>query len=280
MRSVTVWIVCVLATFAIRGTAQTVTDADLHGLRGRIVPLTPCYAGSMTCGSSRSGRVSVDSCESGGVYGVGYSFNGTAGTRVTITGRSPEFAATIALADGRSGNSTIYARHDVYNDGATARIENFVLPYTGPYLILITPGVRYEFGDYTLTLSCPGSGPVTCTQSPTVTCLVGGRFQVSTTYFNPVSGMTNTFQVSKQDPFAVSPDVALFGFDDPRAIELVVRIVDARPFDNHYHVYYGGLTDFPFTVRITDTAKNITKEYRFNGGTPAGGVDRLTFSTP
>lgn len=260
---------------------ETFVDFDLDALRAAVVPLTACYAGTMSCGQTATGRVSVDSCESDGLYGVGYSFNGTAGARITISGTSPDFGATIAIADGRSGNSTIHAVNAVSTRGATATISNFTLPYTGPYIILITPGVRFTFGNYSLTLSCTTSN-TNCTPSATAVCLLNGRFRVSINYLNQFANppQPGTFVAARLDSSASNPDTATFGLSDPKAVEVVVRIVDARPFAPRFDIYYGGLTDLEYTVSVTDTVTGRAKTYRNPPGVVGGGVDRVTFPTP
>jgi hypothetical protein len=258
-----------------------ITGLDVQELQGKIVSLTPCAAGTVGCGQSVSGRVSVDSCKtSSNVYGVGYAFSGTAGQKVTITGRSPEFGATIALVDGRSGQSTIYAQNDQFVDGATATISGFTLPYTGPYIILITPGTPVEFGDYTITVACEQVGA--CVANATTACLLDGRFRVSINYLNQFANppAPGTFLAAKLVPGSQNPDVATFGISSAQAIEVVVRIQDTRPFGlNRFDVYYGGLTDLEYTVSVTDTVKGTNRTYRNSPGTVGGSVDRTTFTT-
>ena len=256
-----------------------VSDFDIQQLQGKITPLTPCAAGTMSCGQTATGRVSVDSCQTNGIYAVGYTFNGTAGQKVTISGRSLEFAATILLADGR-GSAAILARDDQFVNGATATISNFTLPYTGPYVIIITPLVAFEFGDYTLTLTCDNNTGA-CSTTATTACLLDGRFRVSIAYVNQFANppAPGTFLGAKLISGSQNPDVATFGISSAQAIEVVVRIQDARPFGlNRFDVYYGGLTDLEYTVSITDTQKGTSKTYRNPPGTVGGSVDRTTFT--
>ncbi|HEX6085257.1 MAG TPA: hypothetical protein VF266_12080 [Thermoanaerobaculia bacterium] len=260
----------------------SISELDVQEMRGKIVSLTPCAAGTVGCNQTVTGRVSVDSCRtSSNVYGVGYAFNGTAGQKVTITGRSPEFAATIALADGRSGQSTIYAQNDQFVDGATATIAGFTLPYTGPYIVLITPGVPVEFGDYTITVTCESVNNGQCTVNATTACLLDGRFRVSVAFINQFANppAPGTFLGAKLVAGSQNPDVATFGISSAQAIEVVVRIQDTRPFGlNRFDVYYGGLTDLEYTVTVTDTQKSVSKTYRNPPGTVGGSVDRTTFT--
>lgn len=259
-----------------------VMDFDVQNLQGKIAALTPCAAGTLSCGQTATGRVSVDSCNSNSIYAVGYTYNGTAGQKVTISGRSFDFPATVLLVDTRTGSSgTVLARDDQFVDGATATISNFTLPYTGSYVIFITPLIAVEFGDYTLTLTCENTNGGSCTTTASTACLLDGRFRVSINYINQFANppAPGTFLGAKLIQGSQNPDVATFGISSAQAIEVVVRIQDARPFGlNRFDVYYGGLTDLEYTVSITDTQKGTSKTYRNPPGTVGGSVDRTTFT--
>ncbi|HUP58852.1 MAG TPA: hypothetical protein VNA69_00385 [Thermoanaerobaculia bacterium] len=265
-------LICALATSAF---AQKV-PIDPSGLLSlvspdRLQPMTPCYAGTISCAQTKTGRVSVDSCEANGVYGVGYSFNGTQGQKVTITGRSFEFAATIALADGRSGNTTIYAQHDVFRNGDTATISNYTLPYTGPYFILITPGVRYDFGDYTLTLACTSApAPGGCTASSSTLCLAGNRFSVTVAWKTGASSGAGT-------AVPLTSDTGYFWFFGSSNIELMVKVLDARTVNGRFWVFYGALSNVAYTITVRDTQTGATRTYSNPSGTFASAGDVNAF---
>ncbi|HYC91387.1 MAG TPA: hypothetical protein VEO54_19355 [Thermoanaerobaculia bacterium] len=282
MRKLALTFAILIATTLYAQPKPAISGYDIEDLQGKIVALTPCAAGTVACGQTATGRVSVDSCRtSSNIYAVGYAFNGTAGQKVTISGRSPEFAATVILADGRSGNNTIYAQNDQFVDGATATISGFTLPYTGPYIILITPGVPVEFGDYTLTVTCENVSSGACVANATTACLLDGRFRVSIAFINQFANppAPGNFLGAKLVAGSQNPDVATFGISSAQAIEVVVRVQDTRPFGlNRFDIYYGGLTDLEYTVSVTDTVKGTTKTYRNPPGTVGGSVDRTTFT--
>ena len=269
-------------TLALQGQLKSPDSyGDLQQWLGNVAPLTSCFGGNLSCGQTVTGRVSVDSCESGGKYAVGYSFNGTAGNRVTLSGFSAQFPASILLVDGRQGNSTLYARDDKFVTGSTAVISNFTLPYTGPYLVFITPDIPNTFGDYAVTLSCQSSNTGACVTSATTACLLNDRFRVSVAYVNQFANppAPGTLLGTKLLAGSQNPDVATFGISGALAVEVVVRIQDARPFGlNRFDVYYGGLTDLEYTVSVTDTQKGTTKTFRNPPGVVGGGVDRSTFT--
>lgn len=119
----------------------------------------------------------------------------------------------------------------------------------------------------------------TCTPNSTTACILNGRFRVAVNYRNQFATppKNGDFLGQRLNPAATNPDMAIFGFDNPQNVEVVVRIVDARPFAPRFDVYYGGLTDVEYWVNVTDTLTNRTKQYRNPPGSVGGGVDRSTF---
>ena len=121
--------------------------------------------------------------------------------------------------------------------------------------------------------------PFTCAPDATTVCLNGNRFRVSIAYRNQfaVPVQTGNFVGARLNPAATNPDTAIFGFANPMDVEVVVRVVDARPFAPRFDLYYGGLTDVEYTVTVTDSVTGNSKTYRNNPGQVGGGVDRTTF---
>jgi hypothetical protein len=235
-----------------------------------VTPLTSCYAGTIGCNQTRTGRVSLDSCESDDIYAVGYSFSGTAGRQVRFSAKSDEFAMTIIIGDGRPGMpSTILARHDVYVTGQTAAVT-LTLPFTGDYLVMVTPLQRNRFGDYTLTASCettpPPPPPPTCSAcvpNATTACLLENRFKVTVSWYDaylkaggvgkPVRFAENKPEVSAEHGAIM--ETAFFAFFDffPNTAEMMVKMTKGVGINDKYWIYLGGLTGAEYTVNIQDT---------------------------
>lgn len=251
-------------------------------------PDTSCYAGAVGCGQTVTGRVSIDSCEASGLYGVGYAFNGTAGQSVTISAVSYDFAMTVVLGDGRTGNNTIYAQKDVYVTGQTATIAGFTLPYTGQYLILVTPGTDYTFGNYSLTVTCASTPPAggSCTPDTYTACMLGNRFKVNVRYrgqFDNSSVDTNA-RVKPVTGFAnAAYETAFFYFNDSNNIEMMVKLLDQGNKNSAgkptIAVLFGSATPLRTEVTITDTASfsGAWKAYTSNFNTQAGTTDFTAF---
>ncbi len=104
------------------------------------------------------------------------------------------------------------------------------------------------------TTSCP----------PNTLCLLNGRFRVTGTYqnqFDGSSGITATQRASDLSGYLY--------FNDPRNIELIVKILD---FGTVVKVFWGQLTNLRYTITVTDTRDNSTKTYANTPG-DCGGFD-------
>ena len=120
-----------------------------------------------------------------------------------------------------------------------------------------------------------------CTPDANTVCLLSNRFQVKIDYVNPFSNPPNqpgTFLAARLLQGAQNPDTALFGFSSAQAVEVVVRVQDARPFAQRFDIYYGGMTDVGYTVHVTDTQTGLAREYVNPVGKVGGGVDRTSFA--
>lgn len=124
--------------------------------------------------------------------------------------------------------------------------------------------------------------PGPCVPNATTACLNSDRFKVSIDYLNQFANppAPGTLLTAKLLPGAQNPDTATFGFGSPQAVEVVVRIQDARPFGApRFDIYYGGMTDVEYTVTVIDTVTGTTRRYKNPAGTVGGGVDRTSFPT-
>jgi len=262
-------------------TATTAVDAASDDT---VYPNTPCFAGEIKCGETKTGRVSVDSCEANDIYAVGYLFKGTQGQKVTITGRSPEFAATVILGDGRAGQNAIYAQHDVFVDGATARISDFPLPYTGDYFVIITPLEEVEFGDYVLTLTCTSAPPPTncspvCTPNANTACMLNDRFRVTMTWNDPGASLSGngriiTYADARPVTDPVNGEISESTFwsmysHDPNSLEALVRMIRGN---NSFWVFVTGFASAEYTVTVQDTRTCAT----WQRTTPFGSKEKIT----
>lgn len=119
---------------------------------------------------------------------------------------------------------------------------------------------------------------VTVEQATTNLFMLGGRFNVQVRYRNqfanpPAEGLL----IGRSLLSSTLSDTAIFWFDSPLVVELMVRVSDARPFDNAYHVYFGGLSDVEFFITVTDKGTGKSVEYHKKANELVGQTDRKSF---
>lgn len=100
----------------------------------------------------------------------------------------------------------------------------------------------------------------TCTPSPTRLCLQQGRFAVEATWrdFQGNAGIGAAV--------ALSADTGYFWFFWDTNVEVILKVLDGRPLNDRFWVYYGALSNVEYTLTVTDTETGAIKTY-FN---PAG----------
>ncbi len=94
-----------------------------------------------------------------------------------------------------------------------------------------------------------------CRPSATVLCLRDGRFRVESSW-RDFTGNTGTGQAA-----ALTADTGTFWFFDSANVELMVKVLDGRPLNGHFWVFYGALSNVEFSLVVTDTVTRRTKTY-------------------
>jgi len=294
------------------GSAGTVTasatfsssgDLDIFLFRISGSSAEPLANSSATGGTSESFTKSVTA----GTYYVGvsaytgsssYTINVSATGQGTVTVNAPSnlqaqatSSSVIRLTWNDNSNNEDEFRVEQKNlsnawvdiggvsaNSTAVNVTGFSAGETGTFRVRARAGSVYSSYSNEASATTSGGGSP-CFANSTTVCLLNDRFRVSIAYFNPIAQQYGTFMAGRLMQGPQNPDVGLFGFSSPQAIEIVVRIQDVRPFANRFDVYYGGMTDFPYTVTVTDTQTGTTRQYVFAGGVPAGGVDRTSFPT-
>jgi hypothetical protein len=120
-----------------------------------------------------------------------------------------------------------------------------------------------------------GSVSTVSTQPNTSILLNDDRFRVSIEWSAP-GFPAGPGQVSDLR----TEDTGFFYFLDAENIEFLVKVIDGCDLNNHYWVFFAGATDVEFTLTVTDTQANQTREYSNPLGQPADAVtDTTAFAT-
>jgi hypothetical protein len=84
-----------------------------------------------------------------------------------------------------------------------------------------------------------------CVPGPTDLCL-NGRFRVSLSW--KAQGSQGAGQA-----VPLTADTGTFWFFQPSNVEVVVKVLDGRPLNGHFWVFYGALTDVEYKLTVVDT---------------------------
>jgi|HubBroStandDraft_3_1064219.scaffolds.fasta_scaffold14970_1 hypothetical protein len=117
--------------------------------------------------------------------------------------------------------------------------------------------------------SVAGAAAGSCRPGSQTLCLLSGRFAVSVTWSNPGNNTSGTAGTGR-----LSDLVGTFFFTDSSNVELMTKMID---FGDHIAVFYGALSDLPYTITVTDTRSGQTKTYQSTAGKLCGGLDDHAF---
>ncbi|MEO8432741.1 MAG: S8 family serine peptidase [Acidobacteriota bacterium] len=190
--------------------------------------------------------------------------------RLTLIG--PD--GTTALLSNLTGKSDqpINAFYGL-TDAAVQSLDRFAgKPGNGVWTLRVedtvggTAGRIRSFGVRLVTAVAP------CVPNSTTLCLNSGRFQVRVAWLVPSTGASG---VGTAVP--LTADTGYFWFFTANNVELVLKVVDGRPVNGKFWVFYGALTDVQYTVTITDSLTGEVKSYVTPSGTPTSRADTSAF---
>jgi hypothetical protein len=180
-------------------------------------------------------------------------------------GTMTDFELKITVRDTKTGRLRDYTREGL-NLCGDADTNAFALPDEGIVVAAATPVVAGPTEPTSV-------GPGNC-DSGTGLCLIAGRFQVKLTATDPrtqrsAAGVPNRLN-------------NLFGYfslpgltSNPDNPEVFVKVLDAG--NDSFWVFHGGMTDFAYTVTVTDLVESREKTYTKEPYKLCGGADTAAF---
>jgi hypothetical protein len=111
-----------------------------------------------------------------------------------------------------------------------------------------------------------------CSADGITLCLNASRFQVRVDWRVPAQGTNGRGQA-----VALTSDTGYFWFFSANNVELVIKVVDGRPVNNRFWVFYGALSNVEYTITVTDTQTGAVKTYFNPSGTLASVADTAAF---
>jgi hypothetical protein len=111
-----------------------------------------------------------------------------------------------------------------------------------------------------------------CSANATTLCLNSGRFQVQVAWRATNIGTSGSGQA-----IPLTTDTGALWFFSSGNLELVIKVVDGRAFNNFFWVFYGALSNVEYTITVTDTETGRTKTYFNPQGQLASVADTAAF---
>jgi hypothetical protein len=120
----------------------------------------------------------------------------------------------------------------------------------------------------------PGTAGGTCEPGPTRLCLLGGRFQVEVDWVNPrIEGDAGP---GRRAEGLGTDRTGYFWFFRPDNLELAVKALDGRAVNGHFWLFWAGLSDVEYALRVTDTETGAVTEHVNPAFSLCGGADTDT----
>ena len=111
-----------------------------------------------------------------------------------------------------------------------------------------------------------------CVPDATTLCLNASRFKVQVAWSVPSQGTSGA-----GNGVALTGDTGEFWFFSANNIEIVVKVVDGRPFNGKFWVFIGSLTDVDYRVTIRDLDTGRVNTYVHEAGTLQSFSDTAAF---
>lgn len=231
-------------------------------------PGTLQFSAASYSASEADGSVDLVVERVGGTDGaVSVAFATASGSAQEVSDFTSQFG-TLDWADGDSSSRTITVQ--LIDDLDTEGVESFSAALSSP-----TGGA--DLGNpSTATVSLLDDDGTGCTGSEEVLCLgTDDRFQASVTWRirDGSTGTGKIIDIGKEDS-------GLFFFFDEDNAEMLIKVLNGCPVNNHYWVFFAATTDVEFELTITDTQAETSEVYTNPLGQPANAVtDTSAFAT-
>jgi hypothetical protein len=101
---------------------------------------------------------------------------------------------------------------------------------------------------------------VPCAPTATRLCLANGRFGVE------IAWRDFAGRVGGGQAVTLSGDTGWFWFFDASNVEVMLKVIDGRPVNGRFWVFYGALSNVEYTVTVTDSETGEVRTYRNPSG--------------
>jgi hypothetical protein len=235
---------------------------------GALIPesLASCSGYSIACGQTVT-HTSFRCELSSGVLVDDYDFQAVAGQTLTASASSTYLFVSIF---DPAGNVVAVSP----SPPSTFEVVSYTFPSGGTYSVRVYSSYNTT---YTLTVACSGGTtppppPTGCSITNSSLCLLSNRFKVEVNWRVPSQGTSGYGHA-----ITMTSDTGHFWFFSQQNVELVVKVLDGRPVNGRYWVFFGALSDVEYTITVTDTSTGAMRTYFNPQGRLASVADTSAF---
>lgn len=227
----------------------------------------PVQIRGTTCGAIIAGTIDATDCVREGLPVEFWSITATAGQNLVVTANRTSQSGNVGLVISYEDGTPLATDSP---DDATSSLS-VTLPGTGTWVITVLGTAALE---YNMNIECKSLS--TCFAGLDSLCLNDNRFRVTVVASDPRTGKKAIGQAAPYNDingFFTFPDLT----QDAANLEVFVKVLDGRTNNGHFWVFYGGLTDFAYTLTVFETSTGLVKTYNKPGLAYVGGADTSAF---
>jgi hypothetical protein len=247
-------------------------DGSSYGVFGQQFALAGCEPGDdHLC---LGGRFAVQAAWKNpytGETGIGHSHPLTADTGALWFFDPANLELMVKVLDGRAINGSFWVFYGSLSNveytvtvtdtqtGAVRTYHNAPLQYASRSDTSAFPDAGSSLAKAAVPAAAPPveiADKASCTPSATALCLGAGRFAVEVVWTDPRNGLT-----AQARTLPLTADTGAFWFVDAANLELMVKVLDGRPINGHFWVFYGALSDLEYTITVTDRETGARRTY-------------------
>jgi hypothetical protein len=162
-----------------------------------------------------------------------------------------DVAFDLAVTDLETGTTKVYSKPA---GRLESRADVNAFPAPGASSAAAHPAEsRWQASPASQAASASATG---CVVSDGTLCLLGSRFRVGVRFTDPRDGIER-----QAVAVPLTSDAGAYWFFGEDNLELMLKIVDGRPLNGRFWVFYGGLSDVEYEITVTDTETGAERIY-------------------
>ena len=183
--------------------------------------------------------------------------------RVFFSAWTPHLGVELWVTDGTPDGTRLV--HDIAPGPRSSEVGRFAV--ADSRLFFVADDALHGYELWSLALD-EGAG---CLPSDRALCLNAGRFRIEADWEDFEGGRGRGTAVP------LTADTGYFWFFRDANVEAVLKVLDGRPLNGHFWVFYGALSNVEYALTVTDAESGVARRYLNPAGRFASRGDTEAF---